>query len=179
MTTREEPSTQSREQCLRRTARTADELAAAIRGQDEATLAWRPGATNWSAKEIICHLRDIEELLMLRLETIAALDEPMISAAGMGSRALNLKSDGQPAAPERWAEDRQYLRNDAAEALAVFRKRREETLAHLADLSAEEWQRGGIHPRRGRMSVDDFLMDMARHDDDHLDQLRRALDAKA
>jgi len=179
MTTREAPTTPSREQCLRRTARTADDLAAAIRGLDEAALTRRPDGTNWSAKEIICHLRDIEELVMLRLETIAALDEPVIPAAGMGSRALNLKGDGQPAAPERWAEDRQYLRNDAAAALATFRKRREETLAHLEDLSPEQWQRGGIHPRRGRMSVDDFVLDMARHDDTHLEQLRRTLDGKA
>jgi hypothetical protein len=75
--------------------------------------------------------------------------------------------------------DGQYLRNDAVEALGTFRKRREETLAHLRTLSAEQWQRGGIHPRRGRMTVGDFVTDMAWHDDNnHLDQLRRALDGK-
>lgn len=178
MTTREELSKEPRERHLGRIARTADDLAAAIRGQGEAALVRRPDATNWSAKEIICHLRDTEELRILRLETIAALDEPMIPAAGMGLRALNLKPDGQPAAPDRWAEDRQYLRNDAGEALATFRKRREETLAHLEGLSPEQWQRGGTHPRRGRITVGDFLTDMAWHDDNHLAQLRRALDGK-
>jgi hypothetical protein len=171
----EEPGTSPLDRPSERIARTAADLAAAIHGQPEAALAWRPDAASWAAKEIVCHLRDIEELFLIRLEAIAAIDEPVIPAAGMGARALNLKPDGQAAAPERWAEDRQYLRNDVGEALAAFRRRREETLAHLAALSPEQRRRGGIHPRRGRLTVADLVSDLARHDDDHLDQLRRAL----
>lgn len=173
----EEPTRPPLEQSSRRIARTADDLAAAIRGQGEAALVRRPDATSWAAKEIVCHLRDTEELFLLRLEVIAALDEPIIPAAGMGARAMSLKPDGQPAAPDRWAQDRQYLRNDVVEALAAFRRRREETLAHLAALSPPQWLRGGIHPRRGRMTVGDFVREMAWHDDNHLEQLRRALQA--
>jgi len=125
------------------------------------------------------HARDTEEMFLLRLEAIAAVDEPLIAAAGMGARMLALKPDGQAAAPDRWAEDRQYLRNDAAEALATFRRLREGTLAHLAALSPEQWHRGGVHPRRGRLTVEDFVTDMAWHDDNHLDQLRRALAGNA
>jgi hypothetical protein len=175
----EELSRPPLEQSWRRIARTADDLGAAIAGQPEAALARRPDAASWAAKEIVCHLRDIEAMYLLRLEVIAALDEPMIAAAGMGSRVLGLKPDGNPTAPDRWAEDRQYLRNDTGEALASFRRRREETLAHLAALSPEQWQRGGIHPRRGRMTVVDFVRDMAGHDDNHLAQLRRALEMPA
>ena len=172
----EEPARPPLEQASRRIARTADDLAAAIRGRSDAALARRPDGMSWAAKEIICHLRDTEELFLMRLEVIAAVDEPMIHAAGMGARAMGLKPDGGPVAPDRWAEDRQYLRNDVGEALGAFRKRREETLAHLAALSPEQWLRGGIHPRRGRMTVSDFVREMAWHDDNHLDQLRRALD---
>ena len=55
----------------------------------------------------------------------------------MGARILALKPDGEPAAPDHWARDRQYLRNDPAEALAAFRRLREGTLAHLTALSPE------------------------------------------
>jgi len=171
-----DPGSSPIEHSLQRIARTVADLTAAIHDQPEAALARRPDATSWAAKEIVCHLRDIEELNLIRLEAIAAIDEPRLSAAGMGARALNQKPDGQAAAPERWAVDRQYLRNDAGEALAAFRRRREETLAHLAALSPEQWRRGGIHPRRGRLTVADIVSDLARHDDNHLDQLRRALD---
>jgi hypothetical protein len=175
MPTMEEVAKQPLGQRLARLAHTADDLAADIRGQSEAALAARPDPKNWAAKEVICHLRDTEELFIVRLEMIAAMDEPTFPAAGHGARALNLTPDGQPAAPVRWAEDRQYLRNDAAEALATFRMRREGTLAHLRSLTSVEWQRGGIHPRRGRMTVADFVTEMAWHDDNHREQLRRAL----
>ena len=113
---------------------------------------------------------------MLRLEAIAAMDEPMIPAAGMGARALGLKPDGGPAAPDRWAEDRQYLRNDAGEALGAFRKRRQETLAILRSLTPAQDERSGHHRRWKRLTVDNLVSLMAWHDDNHLDQLHRALD---
>ena len=151
---------------LKRLERTADELAAAIRGQSEAALARRPDAKNWAAKEALCHLRDTEELFMGRFELIKALDEPKLAPLS-------------PATPDRWAEDRQYLRTDAPAALAAFRRRREESLAYLRALAPEQWTRGAVHPQRGRMTVDDFVTLMAWHDDNHLDQLKRALEGRA
>ena len=173
MTTFEDVAKQPLQQRLDRMARTADDLATAIAGQSEAALVRRPDLRNWAAKEIICHLRDTEELFTARLEMIAAMDEPAFGAAGQGTRALTLDT------PDRWAEDRQYLRNDAAQALATFRARRDGLLDHLRALTPAQWQRGGIHPVRGRMTVDDFATMIAWHDDNHLDQLRRALVGKA
>lgn len=163
MLTMEEVAKQPLEERLRRMARTADDLAAAIAGQPESVLARRPDAKNWAAKEVVCHLRDAEELFMDRFQTIAAVDEPRLF----------------PPTPDRWAEERQYLRNDAAEALGHFRQRREESLAYLRGLSPEGWQRGGVHPVRGRLTVGDFVTLMAWHDDNHLKQLERALRGEA
>ena len=42
-----------------------------------------------------------------------------------------------PSEPDRLAVERQYLRNDALEALSSFRKRREETLKFLRGLKPE------------------------------------------
>jgi uncharacterized damage-inducible protein DinB len=163
MLTMEEYAKQPVPERLTRLERTADELVAALRGQTETVIARRPDATNWAAKEVVCHLRDTEELFANRFELILAMAEPKLPGFGP---------------PERWAEERQYLRNDAQEALAAFRRRREETLALLGKLSAEQWRRGGIHVTRGRLTLDSFLSLMAWHDDNHLDQLRRALQGK-
>ena len=163
MPTMEEYTKQSPDERLARAARTADDLAAAIRGRDDAVMSKRPDAKNWAAKEVLCHLRDTEESFMARLEVIMAMDEPKLVGVN----------------PDRWADERQYLRNDATEALAAFRKRREETLTFYRGLRAEHWKRGGIHPTRGRMTVDDVLSLLAWHDDNHLDQLKRALDGRA
>ncbi len=166
MPTMEEYAKQPVTERLARLERTTDELAAAIRGQSEAALARRPDPKNWAAKEVVCHLRDTEELFQGRLEQIRTLDGP---------RFIPLSPD----TPDRWAEERQYSRNDPQEALGAFRRRREETLTVLTKLAPEQWQRAGLHPTRGRMTAEDVLTLMAWHDDNHLDQLRRALQGKA
>lgn len=164
MATMEDYAKLSRDERLERLQRGPDDVAVAIRAQDEAVLARRPDAKNWAAKEIVCHVRDIEELFMGRFQLIMAADDPKLSF--------------DPATPDRWADERQYLRNDAADALAAFRRRREESLALLRTLTAEQWARGGIHAVRGRMTIDDFVTLIAWHDENHLDQLKRALDGK-
>ena len=164
MPTMDEYAKQPREQRMQRLTRTADELTAAIKGQSDAVLSRRPDAKNWAAKEVVCHLRDIEEAFGGRFEQILAMDtDPKLTGPN----------------PDRVAEERQYLRNDAAEAVAAFRRRRQETLEVFAKLTAAQWDKGGIHPVRGRITLDSFLSLMAWHDDNHLDQLKRALEGKA
>ena len=159
----EEYATLPREERLARLVRTVDELAAAIRGQTDAAVSKRPDAKNWSAKEVVCHLRDAEELFMDRFTVIMAIDEPALVAA----------------TPDRWAEERQYLRDDVHAALATFRKRRDESLEFLKKLPAEACNRAGVHVTRGKITIDDLVSHMAWHDDNHLDQLKRALEGKA
>jgi hypothetical protein len=165
MPTLEEVAKQSPEHRLDRMSRPADDLAAAIHGQSEAALVRRSDGKNWAANEIICHLRDIEEVHFVRFHAILANDDPKLYA--------------DPAAADRWADDRQYLRNGARQALAAFRRRREESLALLRSLTPGQWQRGCLHPTRGRLTIDMFVTMHAWHDDNHLDQLRRALEGKA
>jgi len=83
---------------------------------------------------------------------------------------------GMPLDPDRWAEERQYLRNDTATALAALRRRRRESLAFLNRLAPAEWRRGSVHVTLGPMTFDDWTALMAAHDDKHLAQLLRALD---
>jgi hypothetical protein len=45
-------------------------------------------------------------------------------------------------------------------------------------LSPVDWQRSGHHPARGRLSIDLLVALMAWHDDNHLDQLTRALEGR-
>jgi uncharacterized damage-inducible protein DinB len=153
------PFMASTDEQMERMARTADDFAAAVTQVPDAQLSRRPDATSWSAKEVVCHMRDTEESFMARFQAILAMEEPKFL----------------PVEPDRWAAERQYQRNDTAEALAAFRARREESLRFLRALTPAQWERGGIHATRGRMTARDFVGLMAWHDDNHLDQLRRAL----
>jgi hypothetical protein len=158
-------------------------LAAAIHSQSDATLSRRPDAKNWAAKEIVCHLRDTEELFMTRFQSMLAMDEPKFLV--MGAMPANPAEWGiagrvRPAIdPDRWADERQYLRHDTGEALGAFRARREETLAFFMNLTPEQWRRASTHAALGRLTYGDWAALMAGHDDNHLAQLRRALEGRA
>jgi hypothetical protein len=148
---------------MTRLTRTADELAAAIKGQAPAALTKRPDEKNWAGVEVICHLRDTEEAFGNRFQMFLAMEESVLL----------------PADPDRWAVDRQYLRCDANEAIAAFKKRRADNLEVFKTLTTEQWKRGGTHPQRGRMTFETFFNLMCYHDDVHLDQLKRALAGQA
>jgi hypothetical protein len=146
---------------LARLARTPGELAAVVDGRGAGRLTRRPAPDAWAPVEVICHLRDAEEMFAERFAAILEMDEPVLPAAG-------------PA--DRWAEERQYQRHDPAAALAHFRRRRGESLETLMTLTPADWQRGGEHPARGRLTIDMLVALMAWHDDNHLEQLTRALE---
>ena len=182
MPSREEYLRQPVSERVIRLGRTGSELAAAIDGRDADALGRRPDARNWSATEIICHLRDVEELFRARFHTILALDDPKIltlsaepadlAAWGIGGQV------GNPLDPDRWAEELQYSRSDPSRALDAFRRRRSETIALLDSLTDAQWRRGGIHPQRGRLNMGAWVASLAGHDDNHLEQLKRALDGR-
>ena len=148
---------------LARLARTPDQLAALLAGRSESALARRPAPDAWAPVEIVCHLRDAEEMFGQRFGTILAMDDPILTEAG-------------PA--DRWASDRQYRRHDAALALAHFRRRRGESMETLMAMAPDDWQRGGEHPVRGRVTIDMFVALMAWHDDNHVEQLTRAVEGR-
>lgn len=153
----------SRAERLTRLGRCAGDLAAAIDGVSAERLARRPDGKNWAAVEVLCHLRDLEESFLDRCRLIMVSDEPRFLTTN----------------PNRWAEERGYLRQEASAILAVFRKRREETLAFFAGLKEGDWDRAGHQmDSRGRRTIDDFLTVMTWHDANHLDQLRRAVEGR-
>jgi hypothetical protein len=159
MLTLEDAAKLTTEERLARLAAGPDAVHRAIAGHDEATLARRPDGKSWAPTEVVCHLRDTEAGFMSRFQAILAADEPPLEGPD----------------PDRWAEERQYLRDDPARALAAFRARRQDCLDLLRALEPGQWQRAGVHPRRGRMTVADFTALMVYHDENHLEQVRRGL----
>jgi hypothetical protein len=154
---------QPREARLRRLAATPDELADLVRAVDPALLARRPGPDAWAPVEVVGHLRDSEEWFGVRCGLALVIDEPPFPRNS----------------PDRWAIERQYLRQDAAAAVDAFRRFRVDAVGMFRRLADAEWERGGVHlDGRGRRTIDEFLTVMAWHDDNHLDQLRRALDGR-
>src|SRR5438045_9688031 len=148
---------------LGRLAATPAELAAAITTTPATTLARRPAPDAWAPVEIVCHLRDLEESFHERLALILTTDEPRFPTTN----------------PDRWAAERQYLRQDTHDAARAFARRRADTLTVLRGVNDEAWTRAGWQlDSRGRRTVDDFLTLIAWHDDNHIEQLARALEGR-
>ncbi len=174
--------TDSPDAVLRRLAQTPALPEDAVRGRSAIELGRRPGPRDWSPAEIFCHLRHVEELFQIRFQTILGADEPKILVFGATPEALAPWGIGgdvwHPLDPDRWAEERQYRRNDPMDALTAFRDKRGQVLAVLRPLSPEQWERGGIHLGRGRLTLSAWAGRLANHDDNHLDQIRRAVDGR-
>lgn len=156
----EEWANRPRSTRLARLGRTADDLAAALRGTDRASLTRRPDETNWAPIEILCHLRDAEASFLDRLRQIMATDEPRFPTIN----------------PNRVAEEQRYLEQPMGPALEAFHRHRDASLMFFAARAEADWARAGHQmDSRGRRTIDDYLGVMAWHDENHLAQLARAL----
>ena len=153
-------SQRSRAARLARLAGTPPELTGRLAAARAEVLVRRPAPAAWAPVEVVCHLRDLEESFHERLALILTSDDPCFPTTN----------------PNRWAGERQYLRNDAHAAARAFARRRGETLELLRGVGPSDWLRAGRQlDSRGRRTVDDFLTLMAWHDENHLEQLTRAL----
>ena len=88
MPTAEEYSGRPTEVRLSRLEQTPGEVERAISAKTDSELSARPDARNWAPKEIVCHLRDVEELFQIRFHTVVALDEPHILVFGAAPNDL-------------------------------------------------------------------------------------------
>src|SRR5512138_1376166 len=95
------------------------------------------GDENWSVVEVICHLRDAEEISLGRVQTIRAQDRPKIASYDQ----------------EVLARERNYRDDDPYAALEAFAGFRERHTAVLSALSTEEWDRSGNFEAFGQMTV--------------------------
>lgn len=141
----------------------ADNYSKALEGSSTDVLTRRPDDKNWAPVEIICHIRDVEESYLARFKAILQVE---------GFKF-------QVAEADRWAEERQYLRNDAFQALSAFRTRRKDTIEFLKTLEPAQLERTGIHPRLGQKTLAELAKGLSGHDANHLDQLKRSLEGNA
>ena len=117
---------------------------------EEATVAGPDGAL--APVEQCWHLADLErEGYGLRIERLLRETEPLLA-----------DFDGA-----RIARERAYRTRSLAEGLAAFRQARQDNLARLRTLSAEQWRRDGSQEGVGPIALCDVPGMMAEHDDGH------------
>lgn len=118
-------------------------------------LAQRPAAEEWSAREVLAHLLNVEAALSARIESMIA-------------------AEGSPITP-RGAAPIEGL--DAFGLLARWRRARARSLRRLKRLTPDDLQHGADLPRWGHVSVEQQVCEWAYHDAEHLRQLLANLEA--
>ena len=126
---------------------------------DDRARSLRDGDDGWSVIEIVCHLRDFDEIFYSRAVMMLEQDHPQLPGYDHEAMAI----------------DRDYQREDLRAAYAALKTSRERFMAFFAGLTGQQWERGGVHPERDSFSMSDALMQVSAHDLDHLEQITRVL----
>lgn len=135
-------------------------LQTACRGKQSQDLSVRPSEGEWSPGEVLCHLRDVDrEVFLLRLKRVTQEENPFLSGRDT----------------DRWAEERQYIKQDGLQALQEFTRTRIEQLEILEGLKPEQWSLSARHAIFGPTQLHELVNITAGHDRLHIRQFYRAL----
>jgi hypothetical protein len=139
---------------------TPDTLTGLLAGvNQEQAQAAKGGDENWSAVEVLCHLRDAEEYGLQRDILMRDRDNPEIL----------------PWDQEKLAVERNYAAQDLRTVLAEFIALRRQRLATLEGLSPEGWKRTGNHRELGTIDIFSHVLHMVSHDAIHCAQIARQI----
>ena len=138
---------------------TPELLAVAVKNLTPEQAKKQPAEGEWSVLEVVCHLRDVEEVSYGRFRAIRDSDNPVVY--GADANALAIQNN--------------YRADDLHKALAAFSEKRATLVAELAALSPEQWLREGRHVSNGPLSILNNSLHAAWHDVNHLGQIARQL----
>jgi hypothetical protein len=144
---------------------TPPRLAKVTTGLTPAQLHTAPSVGEWSANEVLAHLRACNEVWGgYYIVSILAQDNPTI-------KAIN---------PRTWIKNTNYLEQEFQSSLRAFTKQRKRLLAVLEPLPAQDWTRTNTLIGAGKPLQQTLISHadgLARHERAHLKQIERTLNA--
>lgn len=123
-----------------------------------------PNPDEWSANDVLAHLRSCADVWGGCIEVLIAQDRPTI-------RAIN---------PRTWIKKTDYPEQEFQPSLQAFTAQRTDLLAVLKSLPAEGWSRSATFTGAGRpleRTVQSFAVRLAIHERPHIKQIERIVSA--
>jgi hypothetical protein len=156
----------SHREAVERYARGAALPAESIAGLRREAMTSFPVPGTWSIQQIVCHLMDSDLVASYRMKRIISEDEPRLDAwdESAFTRALH------------------YHEMDPAQVCEVFRLNRQLTASILRRLDERAFDRRGLHPEAGPVTLGRLVRVYVHHLDHHLRFLRdkrRMVEGKA
>jgi uncharacterized damage-inducible protein DinB len=151
------------EQTLTILAETPPRIAALIADLTPTQLHTAPSQGEWSANDVLAHLRSCADVWGNCMESILAEDRPTI-------RAVN---------PTTWIKRTDYREQEFQTSWQTFVRQRAALLARLETLAPEAWQRAAVVTGAGKpleRTVLFYAQWLARHERTHLKQFRQIAD---
>jgi hypothetical protein len=148
------------EQILTILTETPPHIAEFTVGLTEAQLHAAPSSSEWSANEVLAHLRSCADVWGDSIMTITKQDKTTI-------RAVN---------PRTWIESTDYLEQKFLPLLQAFTVQRAELLAVLEPFKPKIWSRSAIVTGAGKplnLTVHSYAQRLAVHERLHLKQIKR------
>jgi hypothetical protein len=143
---------------LRETAHAMESL---LWNVDDDALDRSPADDEWSCVELVSHMTEMERRYVDRLERMVRLDDPRIDAF-----------DGDSIEPKTPLGE-----TTAFDLMDDFSVLRRQAIYLLWSLEEGDWERTGVHPYLGQLTITQVAREMNEHDLAHLWQLRRLCDA--
>jgi hypothetical protein len=140
----------------------AREISSQFYGLSEQELDRRERDDTWSLRQLACHLRDAEEDFSDQIERI------LNTTREAHLRAVDV---------DLYVMERDYEHADIEPVLTEFSRMRSRNCYALGDLWGDDWERAGLHPYRGRITLSDIAHQMNEHDLEHIWQIKRILEA--
>jgi len=142
---------------MQNTVATLGHILKGVTSQEAAT--FRDGPNGWTTLEVVCHLRDYDEIFYQRAIMTLEQDNPTLPAYDQ----------------EALAVERAYNRQDLGQAYADLTVSRQRLVALFSELTAEQWDRVGQHPHYGPFTLATAALHVSWHDTLHLEQITRIL----
>jgi hypothetical protein len=141
---------------LRETAHAMESL---LWNLDDPVLDRRPSDDDWSCKELAAHMAAMERRYIERLERMVRMEDPAIAAFDSDSIETGTPDD-----------------DGVFDLMDEFGVLRRQSVYLLWSLDEADWDRCGIHPYLGPLTILQVAREMNEHDLAHLWQLRRLCD---
>lgn len=152
------------EQILTLLAASPSRMATLTAGLAPAQLHTAPNPDDWSANDVLAHLRACADVWGSCIEAIIAENRPTL-------RAVN---------PRTWIKTTNYCELDFQSSLRAFTTQRSELLAVLEPLPPDGWSRAATVTGAGKvleLTVYSYAERLARHERPHVKQIERIVNS--
>lgn len=125
----------------------------------------RDGADGWTVLEIMCHVRDYQEIFMGRAQRMVNEDNPTLKPYDAAAR-------------EAMIIERDYAHQNLFDVWQDYVATRHQLIEWMESLEDADLDRTGDHPMTGKIAVATSIFHTILHDADHTEQIARILGRK-